>query len=275
MVFVNNFSPFLFKFPGTEFGIRWYGLAYLVGFAIAYFTLKNAVKQGRIPNFQEKSLEPLLYGIVAGVVGGGRLGYCIQHPDRLFSDPLYFFKFQEGGMAFFGGLVGVIIALFVFCKKTGVRFGYLGDTVAIPAAVSLGIGRIANFINGELWGVPTGSDWGVIYARHDQVPRHPSELYECTTHFLLALVLFIATKSPKFRDRPGTISCLFVIVYGLLRTITEHFREADRYVGPLTNGQVASLVIALLGAIALAWVWRKESKLAPDAAVPDEIPEIS
>ncbi len=257
MQFVNNFSPFLFKFPGTEFGLRWYGLAYLFGFFLAYMSLKKAVAEGRIPKMEPKHLEPLLYGIVAGVVGGGRLGYCVQHPKRLIEDPLFLFKFNEGGMAFFGGLVGVIIALTIFCKKSGVKFFDLGDVVALPTALALGFGRIANFINAELWGIPTGSDWGVIYPKVDQQLRHPSELYESASHFLLAGLLYIAYRRFGFNVKRGWSTCLFVVGYGLLRVATEHFRTADRYVGPLTNGQVASLVIAAVGGIVWMLVIRK------------------
>lgn len=260
MRFVNEFSPFLFKIPGTEFGVRWYGLAYILGFVLAYLTLKRAVAEGRIPKMEPKHLEPLLYGIIAGVVGGGRLGYCVQHPARLLKDPLFLFKFNEGGMAFFGGLIGVILALVIFCKRTGVKFFDLGDVVALPTAAALGFGRIANFINAELWGIPTNANWGVIYPKVDQQLRHPSELYESATHFLLAGVLYVSARYLGLDKKSGWLTCLFVVGYGLLRVITEHFRTADRYVGVLTTGQVASLVIAAAGIVVWGLIVRRGSQ---------------
>lgn len=261
MKFVNDFSPFAIRFGNSDFGIRWYGLAYVLGFVLAYWVLKRAVERGKIPNMLPKHVEALLYGIMAGVVLGGRLGYCVQNVHQFQKDPWFFFKFNQGGMAFFGGLAGVVIALFVFCKKTKVRFGYLGDTLAAPAALALGIGRIANFINGELWGIPTNADWGVIYPRAPgpQVLRHPSELYEMATHFLLAGILVWASRYKAFKEHPGLLSCLFVVGYGLLRVITENFRTADTYWGPLTNGQGASLIIAVIGVVAGAIVWKRSS----------------
>lgn len=257
MIFVNDFSPFLFKFPGTEFGVRWYGLAYVLGFVIAYVTLKKAVARGKVEGMDGKNLEVLLYVIMAGVVVGGRLGWCVQNLGLWLKDPLLFFRFQNGGMAFFGGLAGVVLGLLWFCKAKKVSFGDLADTVTVPAALSLGIGRIANFINAELWGIPTGGDWGVIYPNVDQQPRHPSELYEMASHFLLALVLVLAARVPAVQERRGILACLFVIGYGFFRFFTEIFRTADTYVGPLTNGQVASLVILVIGLVLVGIVWKR------------------
>lgn len=261
MVFVNELSPYIFRFPNSDFGIRWYGLAYVIGFVIAYITVKNAIARNHIPGMQAKDLDPFIYGAMAGVVLGGRLGYCLQHLDKWAADPLFFFRFNQGGMAFFGGLAGVVIAVLVFCRIKKIKFGDLGDVVTVPAALSLGIGRIANFINGELWGIPTNGNWGVVYPHVDRQPRHPSELYEMASHFALAALLLVAWKTPAFRDRRGNISALFVAGYGFFRFITEYFRTADTYFGPLTNGQVASLIIFVIGSVATVLVWKNPSAL--------------
>lgn len=259
MVFVNELSPFLVRVPGTEIGIRWYGLAYVLGFVLTYFTLRNAVRAGRVPGMGEKQIEPLMYALMAGVIVGGRLGYVVQNLDDLAKDPLFVFKFNQGGMAFFGGLAGVVLAIVWFCRWSGLKFGFLGDVVTVPTAISLGIGRIANFINGELWGIPTGAEWGVVYPRSPgpQVPRHPSELYEMASHFALAGLLVLAYRVPGVRARRGMLSCVFVAGYGFFRFFTEIFRETSDYWGPITNGQGASLIILLIGLICGGLVWRK------------------
>lgn len=255
MVITNDFSPYIFRLSlgGFELAPRWYGLAYVLGFVIGYMALKRAVRSGRLSGVQEKDLEVFLYLLIAGVILGGRLGFCLQNLDDWARDPLFFFQFQRGGMAFFGGLVGVVLAVLGFVRWKGGRFDEIGDVLALPAAVSLGFGRIANWINGELWGVPTGGSWGVIYPQSGTMDlRHPSELYEMLSHFVLAGVL-VWVAGQAWGRRAGVVSACFVMVYGLLRIITEHFRSADTYIGPLTNGQTASLVIAVLGAV---WLWR-------------------
>lgn len=240
-------------------GLRWYGLSYLLGFLFGYLALRRAIKDGRIQRMDVKDLETLLFAIMIGVVAGGRLGFVLQHPDRLLSDPLFFFKFNEGGMAFFGGLSGVVLALLWFGRRKKIRFGELGDAVTIAAALGLACGRLANFMNAELWGVPTNSNWGVVYSNVDQVPRHPSELYESASHFLLAVALWLIGRL-GWSKNSGELSCYFVIVYGALRFVTEQYRTADRFVGPFTNGQVASLIIALIGVLALVLVRRAAQK---------------
>lgn len=267
MIFVNNFSPYIFSFEvnGHEFGLRWYGLAYVIGFALGFFAMRKAVLAGRIRGMHEKHLDAFLWVIVIGVIGGGRLGYCLQHIDYWLTDPLFLFKITEGGMAFFGGLAGVVLATLWFCRKNKIKFADIGDTLTIPAAIALGLGRIANFINAELWGVPTGADWGVIYPHLDQVPRHPSELYESASHFLLAVVLWGCSKTSIGR-KPGGLSAVFVLFYGIFRTVTEKFRTTETYVGPLTNGQVASLILAAIGLILVIVIAKRssESRTATD-----------
>lgn len=271
MVFVNRLSPYIFRTHLGDLDIspRWYGLAYVVGFLIALAALRRAAKSESIPGLVPQRVESLLYWLIGGVIVGGRLGFVVQNLDMLAKDPMFPFKVYEGGMAFFGGLGGVVIATWIFCRRYGIGFAALGDVLTVPAALGLGIGRIANFINGELWGVPTQAGWGVVYPKSGtEDPRHPSELYEMATHFALAAVIAIAGRT-ACGSRKGAASALFVLVYGLLRIVTERFRTADTYVGPLTNGQVASIVIAIVGGVWLyAVVRRKETEKSIDSFDP-------
>jgi len=263
MIWTHNLSPYIFKVHlfGSDVGPRWYGLAYVLGFILGFQTLKKAIRAGKLGQLKENDLEGLMMWLIAGVVLGGRLGYCLQNIPLWLKDPLYFFKFNQGGMAFFGGLGGVILVLLIYSKRKKISFATLGDVVTVPGALGLGIGRIANFINGELWGIPTNASWGVIFPdAHDEIPRHPSTVYEMITHFALAGFLVWAGRQ-AWSSRKGVLSALFVTIYGLLRVITEPFRQADTYVGPLTNGQVASLIIALAGGFALFAILRKPAPL--------------
>ncbi|MFM9873411.1 MAG: prolipoprotein diacylglyceryl transferase [Fimbriimonadaceae bacterium] len=274
MIWTHNLSPYIFKVHlfGMDLGPRWYGLAYIIGFILGYRALRAAYVAGKFPTLKESDVENLMLWLVGGVILGGRLGYCLQNLGTWAKDPLYFFRFSQGGMAFFGGLAGVVLVLIFYSGRKGLKFAVLGDVCTVPAALGLGIGRIANFINGELPGVKTDGKWGVIFPGTDGVPRHPSVLYEMATHFLLAAVLIWAGKRDWSTRRPGILGALFVVGYGLLRVVTEHFREAETYVGPLTNGQVASLVIAGAGGVVL---WRLLSKKDVNIAKKSEIDEKS
>jgi phosphatidylglycerol---prolipoprotein diacylglyceryl transferase len=273
MIWTHNLSPYIFKVHlfGMDLGPRWYGLAYIVGFILGYRALRSAQLAGKFPTLKESDIENLMLWLVGGVVLGGRLGYCVQNLGAWMKDPLYFFRFNQGGMAFFGGLAGVVLVLVWYSQKKGLRFATLGDVCTVPGALGLGLGRIANFVNGELPGNKTDGTWGVIFPGTDGAPRHPSVLYEMVTHFVLAGILIWAGRQEWSNRRPGILGALFVLIYGLFRVVTEHFREADTYVGPLTNGQVASLVIAAAGAVVL---WRLLAKKPEEPHVVEEIAKI-
>ncbi|MFW5698055.1 MAG: prolipoprotein diacylglyceryl transferase [Fimbriimonadaceae bacterium] len=266
MVYRHDLSPFILdtELFGFDLQVRWYGLAYLFGFFLAYMLLRWAARNDRIPGLNEANYDGLVLAVSLGVIIGGRLGYVVQvpffYPDdplRPFrEDPLFPLKLNQGGMAFFGGLVGVIGAGWLYCRAKNIRFFSLMDYLAPVSLVALGLGRIANFINGELWGRPTGADWGVIFpgALPADVPRHPSTLYEMATHFILAFILWLILRAhPSLpRNRPAVISSLFLIGYGAFRYATEYFRE-EPFLGdlPITAAQVASLVIIALGFLLL------------------------
>jgi phosphatidylglycerol:prolipoprotein diacylglycerol transferase len=248
MVFRNELSPFVFRIYG-DIGLRWYGLAYLLGFLLGYVWLRRAAATQSVAGLTKEKVDALIWYVVVGVFAGGRLGFVAQSPGQLLRDPLFPLKLWEGGMAFFGGLIGVVIALLVFTRRHQVKFWSIADVLTVPAALGLGLGRIANFINAELWGKPTGANWGVIYPKVDELPRHPSELYESASHFLLALVLYLAANRLPVGSRRA--SGVFLVGYGVLRFLTDFYRDEPAFVGPLSSGQVASLTVATAGCLLL------------------------
>ncbi|RYG63797.1 prolipoprotein diacylglyceryl transferase, partial [bacterium] len=159
-----------------------------------------------------------------------------------------------GGMAFFGGLFGVILAVVWAVRRYKLRFWQVTDALTFPSALGLGIGRLANFINGELVGAPTNGKWGVVFPKVDALPRHPSQLYEAASHFALwALLLFLAQKQRGWAyGHAGRFSLVFLSFYGFARFLTDFFRADDTYFGPLSSGQWASLLVAVVGLVFLA-----------------------
>ncbi len=268
LVYRHALDPFVFQFKlGSQVvGLRWYALAYILGFVLAYYALKRARAAGRPPGLTSEGLERLIMALILGVMVGGRLGFVAQHPHEVLRDPLFVFKVWEGGMAFFGGLIGVILAVFWSGRREGIAPLALGDVLTIPAAVALGFGRIANFINGELWGTPTGGSWGVIYPHVDETPRHPAELYMAASHFLLALCLLVASRIGWFRQRDGRLGFLFLALYGAFRFVTDFVRESEVFVGPFNNNQVASFLLFDIGVILLLLSLRSRGQNSADSA---------
>lgn len=254
-VYVHNLSPFVFQTQlfGQAVGVRWYGLAYVLGLWMAFFAFQKAERRGLLPGLSQEAQSRMIVAVFIGVLGGGRLGYVLQHPARMLSDPLFFFRIWDGGMAFFGGLAGVILALIWTARRYSLAFWSLADVAAFPAAFGLGVGRIANFVNAELWGRPTASTWGVVFPRVDALPRHPSQLYEAASHFLLLGVLLwlLRCRPTAIRERPGVFAALFMALYGVLRFLTDFYRDDDLYFGPWSSGQWASLLVAAIGVVLL------------------------
>ena len=275
-IFTDNLSPFIWhttfnaeahpilarialfiwhtNFNGSDLGIRWYGAAYLLGFVLVYLFYRAAALRHDIPGFEIADVDSLTIRVIAGVMLGGRLGFVLQHPVKLLHDPLFIFRIWEGGMAYFGGLAGVILAEWSFARMKHISILAFTDIMSVVAALGLGIGRIANFVNGELYGTLTHSDWGVIFQGGGPQPRHPSQLYECASHLLLFAILFYLAKRWRGRVRPGAISFLYLILYGVFRFFTDFYRQDDVYWMGISDGQWVSLAIAAGGAIALfAW----------------------
>ncbi len=239
--------------------IRWYGLMYLIGFAFAlWLANRRADKPGS--GWTSEQVSDLLFAGFLGVVIGGRIGYVLFYNFGLFlDDPLYLFKVWTGGMSFHGGLLGVITAMMVYARKHGRTFFGVADFIAPLVPFGLGMGRLGNFMNGELWGRVTDVPWAIIFPNGGPYPRHPSQLYE---FFLEGIVLFMILNIFIRKPRPlGSVSGLFLMGYGTFRFIVEYFREPDAQLGLfggfISMGQILSLPMVVLGLAMIIWSYRR------------------
>lgn len=233
--------------------IRWYSLAYMAGILLGWLMVKKLNEKHKV--LTEKALEDIVVWAVLGVVIGGRLGYVLFYqPAFYFENPSHILKVWEGGMSFHGGFLGVLAAMFLFTRKhaTG-AFMKVMDLCAVAAPIGLFFGRLANFINGELYGRATDVPWAVIFPHSgDGLPRHPSQLYEAVLEgaLLFAVSVYLATKT-RALENVGTLSGVFLIGYGVSRMLVEIVREPDVQLGTLalgmTMGQWLSVPMVLLG----------------------------
>ena len=236
--------------------IRWYGLMYLTGFLAVLLLGRYRIKRAANTPISNQQLDDLLFYGVLGVVLGGRLGYVLFYkPDYYLLHPLEIFYVWEGGMAFHGGFVGVMAAMWLYVKKHGIRWLAVMDFLAPLTPIGLGAGRLGNFINGELWGRVTDVPWAVAFPQHDMLPRHPSQLYQFA---LEGVVMFLLLWVYSSKPRPaGAVSGLFLIAYGLFRFLVEFVREPDAFMPPLalglTMGQWLSVPMILIGVGLLRW----------------------
>ncbi|MEI2418188.1 prolipoprotein diacylglyceryl transferase [Orrella sp. JC864] len=215
--------------------IHWYGLMYLLGFALAWVLGRWRIRHGKTRMTSQDLEDVIFYGVV-GVIAGGRLGYVLFYkPGYYLSHPLEIFYLWEGGMAFHGGLLGVIAMMWLFARKRGYRFLEVGDFVAPLIPLALAAGRLGNFINGELWGRPTDLPWGMVFPQAaDGIARHPSQLYQMG---LEGLALFVIVWLFARKPRPiGQVSAVFLAGYGVFRFLAEFTREPDGFLGLLAGG---------------------------------------
>ncbi len=237
--------------------VHWYGLMYLLGFAFAWWFARKQCERPWSPLRKEHVDDLIFYGAI-GVVLGGRFGYVVFYNfDRFVGDPLWLLRIWEGGMAFHGGLLGVIVAMWWYARKLEVSAGAMFNFVAPITPVGLGLGRLGNFIGQELWGRPTDLPWGMVFpADPERIARHPSQLYQA---LLEGLVLFVILYWYSRKPRPDwAVGGLFLACYGLFRFMVEFVRAPDAHVGFdvfgwMTRGQVLSLPM-LIGGICL-WAW--------------------
>ncbi|MGM0525228.1 MAG: prolipoprotein diacylglyceryl transferase [Pseudomonadota bacterium] len=213
--------------------IRWYGLAYLAGFAFAYWWGNRQAERSQ--HWDKQQFSDLLFWCFLGVIIGGRFGYVLFYQfDRFIQDPLYLFMITEGGMSFHGGLLGVIGAMYLYARFKQRSFLQVSDFVAPLVPMGLFFGRIGNFINGELWGRATDVPWAIVFPSGGPVPRHPSQLYEAILEGLLLFgLLWWYQKKPR---GVGAVSGLFLLGYGVARFVVEFFREPDAHLGLLSLG---------------------------------------
>lgn len=244
MIPFPDISPNLFSFElfGFEIALRWYALAYIVGILFGWWIVLRAIRTPRLwagdPPMTAEQAERLLTWIILGVILGGRLGYVLFYdlPTYL-ADPLQIVRVWEGGMSFHGGFAGVVVAAIWFCRREGIPMLSMGDLLAIATPVGLMLGRLANFINAELWGRPTDLPWGVIFpgaaaqacaTATEACARHPSQLYQAALEgLLLALVLFWLAFRRGWFKRPGGLMGVFLVGYGIARFLVEFVRQPD------------------------------------------------
>jgi phosphatidylglycerol:prolipoprotein diacylglycerol transferase len=243
--------------------VHWYGIMYLIAFVLFIALGKYRIRRGRYPGWKTEDVDDmLLYGVL-GVILGGRLGYVLFYQfSHYAAHPLEIFQVWHGGMSFHGGLIGVLIAMTLVAWRKHRAWFDISDFVAPLVPLGLAAGRLGNFINSELWGRPTDLPWGMIYPNVDNLPRHPSELYEFGLEGVaLFIILWCFSRKPRPR---GAVSGLFLVGYGVFRFLLEYVREPDRFMPPLplgfTMGQWLSLPMVVIGAIILFVAYRKKAK---------------
>jgi phosphatidylglycerol:prolipoprotein diacylglycerol transferase len=274
-----DFDPILVQIG--PFAIRWYALAYIAGILLGWRYVQSLARNENLwrlrgPIASSEQIDDLILWITLGVIVGGRLGHVLfytmlSNPDSILSDPVEIFRTWHGGMSYHGGTLGVLIATLLFVRsqrnKAPIDLLRLGDLICAVVPIGLFFGRVANFINGELWGRPTALPWGIIFPAADGVmPRHPSQLYEAALEgIVLFLVLRWATHGAKLLNRRGVVAGMYFAGYGLIRALLENVREPDvgmpNFPLGLTMGMILSLPMLAFG----AWlIWRGLKEPLPD-----------
>jgi phosphatidylglycerol:prolipoprotein diacylglycerol transferase len=272
---VHDLSPFLIRFPDNALGIdgiRYYGLAYLLGFLGAWLLLKLYDAKGKFA-INADARATLMTAMIVGVLAGGRLGFMLLYDLEAFlANPLLVFRVDQGGMASHGGFVGVMLSLVWFARKHKCSFWELSDVVVTLAPLGLMLGRIANFINGELWGRVTTVSWAVIFPDSPKnysaalqtfgpEPRHPSQLYEAALEGGLMLA-YVQWRFWRTRTPAGQLGGEFLVGYGILRILGEMFREPDaELLLGLSRGQFYSVFMVLAGAVTIWFVRRRQASV--------------
>ncbi len=271
---VHHLDPFLGPHWGN-IGIRYYGLAYMLGFVTAWWLLIRYARAGRSQVSMPKVAD-LMVVIVFGVLIGGRLGYFILYqPETLLHRPLELFRVWDGGMASHGGFIGVAIALLWFARSEKLSFLHLGDVIASATPAGLFFGRIANFINGELWGKVSFVPWAMIFPKsmppdtpvNHILPRHPSQLYEASLEGLLLFAYLQVRfwRSQVVREHPGQLSGEFLVGYAIVRIVSEVFREPDEGISlilGLSRGTFYSIFMIVAGLVLIAYARRRRRPAA-------------
>jgi len=247
-MFVNNLDPVAISLFNID--IRWYSLAYIFGLIFSIQYGKFLITKNNFFEFEKDILDDYLPYAILGIILGGRIGYILFYDLAFYiKNPIEIFYIWQGGMSFHGGLVGIILISLYFVKKKQIDFYVFSDLLALISPIGLFLGRIANFINSELIGLPSNLPWSVIFIKIDQIPRHPSQLYEA---LLEGIVLFVILNLIfKFKKIKGYVSAYFLILYSFFRIISEQFRLPDGHLGyvlgNLSMGSVLSIIILLIG----------------------------
>ena len=258
----QNLDPVAFTIG--PFAVRWYGIAYVLGFIFAGLLMWRLAKRWKL-RFDSDALLTIICCVIVGVILGARLGYCLFYGEGYyFEHPIEILAFQQGGMSFHGGLIGALLAGIVAAKLTGIPYLTLADLGCIAAPIGLFLGRCANFVNGELWGAVTDLPWGVVFGgMAGTSPRHPSQLYEALLEGVLLFIILYAL-SRKLPPRPrGTFLGVFLTLYGCFRFLIEFVRQPDAHIGYLygdwlTMGQVLSAPLVVVGIILIVYACKKK-----------------
>ena len=256
------FDPVLLRIEYLDLEVRWYGMTYLAGFIAAYFIIKSELRRkgGPIP---VEAADDLLFYLIVGLLVGARLGYILIYnlPNYL-SAPWEILAFWHGGMSFHGGMVGMVVAGWLYAHRVGASFMELADIGTLAAPIGLMLGRLGNFINGELFGRVTDVPWGIVFPLGGNQPRHPSQLYE--SFFEGAVLFTILWYLRRHIRHPGGLLAYFLIFYGIFRFTIEFFREPDPQLGfifgPLTMGQLLCAAMILAGIGLHIFVRRQEQR---------------
>ncbi len=245
--------------------IRWYALAYVAGFVLGRFECMRLARTNPAGPSPEL-YDAFLTWAVVGVLLGGRLAYILFYNlPNYAAHPIEALEIWHGGMSFHGGMAGVILAALLFTRRHKISFFGFTDLLACVTPIGLGLGRLANFVNGELYGRVTSLPWGIIFPRGGPLPRHPSQIYESVAEGLILLLLMaVLVRTPAMRARTGLLSGLFLVLYGLFRFALEFFREPDAQLGFLfagaTMGQVLCVPMMIAGGVIVAWAGRKSKQ---------------
>jgi phosphatidylglycerol---prolipoprotein diacylglyceryl transferase len=251
------------------FAIRWYALAYIVGIIAGWFYARSIIANERLwggpPPLKVIDYDDFIVWITLGIILGGRTGYVLFYNFPHFaSHPLEIVQLWNGGMSFHGGLTGCIVAIVAFALTRGIPMLPLADVTAAVAPIGLFLGRLANFINGELWGRPTDVPWAMIFPNGGPIPRHPSQLYEATLEGVVLFIMLAVLVRIGALKRPGVVTGSFAIGYGVARITCELFREPDVQLGflwgGLTMGMLLSVPVMVAGAVILAIALTREPK---------------
>ncbi len=258
-----NIDPVFLRIGPLQF--RWYGLMYLISLTLAYFILQARVKAKHLPLSKDRVYDMIVYAAI-GVFAGGRLGYVLFYNLAYYLEyPVKILAVWEGGMSFHGGLLGTILALILFAKRQGMPVLAIADLAAGVTPIGLGLGRIGNFINGELFGRPTDVPWCMVFPAGGPGCRHPSQLYEAGLEgVLLFTVLWLIARTPH---PPGAVFWTFLSGYGLCRFIVEYFREPDSQIGfifsSFSMGQMLSFPMLLIGLSMLIVSYQRQTRTIP------------
>lgn len=267
MIPYPNIRPEIFRIGPLH--IRWYGLIYVLGFIASYILIPRQERSREI-GLQGSRVDSLVFYLFLGLITGARLGYILfyQYADlgEFLLHPIQIIAVWQGGLSFHGGLIGCIFAGWLFCKKASMPFWAVADSVVVTAPIGLGLGRVGNFINGELFGRPTGVPWAMVFPLGGPIPRHPSQLYEAFLEGAVLFALLWVLRKKAFPD--GIMISFFLLLYGAFRFFLEFFREPDAHLGlilgPLTMGQVLSTAMMIAGLILAFMVIRRARPSNPE-----------